>query len=275
MKRVIFSLIVLCATCGTAQQTVTIRGRVVDEEGNAVEYATIGIPGTRQGTLTDNNGSFTFKTDTTGNDTLLISHVSYEELRLAVKDIALNADITVTPKRLNEVTVFCGKKKKAKLAGRGMRVPGGTTMWTTANVGCEIGSLVETERSFEADAITFEVRHNSMDGAKLSINIYRADEENGKFTNMLCKPIYVEIPANEEKQEINIKVNGVVIEPGKWFVALKLVDYRKEGTKEGEETGNIFFPLYLKSSYTRSGIMEELESIPVNMGLKITGYEYR
>lgn len=275
MKRVIFSLIVLCATCGTAQQTVTIRGRVVDEEGNAVEYATIGIPGTRQGTLTDNNGSFTFKTDTTGNDTLLISHVSYEELRLAVKDIALNADITVTPKRLNEVTVFSGKKKKAKLAGRGMRVPGGTTMWTTANIGCEIGSLVETERIFEVDVITFKVRHNSIDGAKLSINIYRADKEEGGFTNMLCKPIYTEIPASNEKQEINIKVNDVVIEPGKWFVALKLVDYKRDETKEGEKPGQIFFPLYLKSSYLRKGIMDTLEECPVNMGLTIKGVEYK
>lgn len=275
MKKV-FLLIFALVTTGSAmsQAAREITGSVVDEYGNSVKYATIGIPGKRTGTLTDANGAFTLEAEP--GDTLLVSHVSYDERKFIAKELPTEkAQIVMCAKELKEAVVYSGKRKNSKLAGRGMRVPGGTTMWTTDNIGCEIGSIIETERIFEVDVITFKVRHNSIDGAKLSINIYRADKEEGEFTNMLCKPIYTEIPASNEKQEINIKVNDVVIEPGKWFVALKLVDYKRDETKEGEKPEQIFFPLYLKSSYLRKGIMDTLEECPVNMGLTIKGVEYK
>ena len=52
------------------------------------------------------------------------------------------------------------------------------------------------------------------------------------------------------------------------------VDY-DNSNNETQQLNSIHFPLYLKSSYARYGVMEELEYIPINMGLSLKGVEYR
>lgn len=73
------------------------------------------------------------------------------------------------------------------------------------------------------------------------------------------------------KQKINVTVDEKIpLEAGRYFVSVMLVDYARHAN-----AGHILFPLYLKSSYIRNGVMDELESIPVNMGLTVKGVEYR
>ena len=79
---------------------------------------------------------------------------------------------------------------------------------------------------------------------------------------------------NESKQEINIELDeSILVEQGRYFVSIKFVDYDRSAP--GSEAGRIYFPLYLKKSYIRNGIMDTPESIAVNMGLAVKGYEYR
>ena len=274
MKRVLlFALFAIIATTAQSQQRTTISGKVVDADGKAVEYATVGIAGKRSGTLTGIDGLFALDVTDANDDTLLITHVSYENVRIPVDRLQRNAEecIIMDAKQLAEAVIYSGKRKSARLAGKGMRVPAAATKMTSKNIGNEIGSIVETKRLFEVQEIEFKVAYNSLKDARFSINIYMADSTDGLFCSALCKPVYVDIPTSTEKQEIHVAVDErVILDAGRYFVSVMLVDYAKHA-----KAGHILFPLYLKSSYIRNGIMDELESIPVNMGLTVKGVEFR
>ena len=80
-KTLLFALLAIVAATALPQQRTTISGKVVDTDGNAVEYATVGIPGKRTGTLTGTDGVFTLDITDADDETLLITHVSYENAR--------------------------------------------------------------------------------------------------------------------------------------------------------------------------------------------------
>lgn len=64
------SLIVLAQT--------TISGTVTDTKGNAVEGANIYVDGTYDGASSDENGTFSFETTTTGTQNLIVSMISFD-----------------------------------------------------------------------------------------------------------------------------------------------------------------------------------------------------
>ena len=181
--------------------------------------------------------------------------------------------VTMQPKQLQELTVYDGKRKKAKLSDGGMKIAGGVIQLSTEKLGYEVGSIMKVKRIFEVEEILFSTVSNSIENAKLSINIYSIDESESNFSNVLHHPVYVEIPVSDKKHEhvITAKEN-IVLAPGRYYVALKFVD----GKKPAGEDGKMQFPLYLiSSSYIRNSPVDIPEKVPVNLGLEITGYEYR
>lgn len=61
-----------------------ISGTVLDEKNKPIAGANIYIDGTYDGATSDENGKFSFSTTTTGNQTLVISFVTYETLSIAI-----------------------------------------------------------------------------------------------------------------------------------------------------------------------------------------------
>ena len=274
MKRFLFAISLSAATT-IAAQNITVKGRIVSEEGAAVEYATIGIPGTKSGTLSGIDGAFELTLPQECNDTIVANHVSYGDVKIPAASYRNNGEaliVTMQPKMLKELTVYDGKRKKARLAGRGMRFAGAVTAWTAEKTGYEIGSIIDVKHAFEVEEFVFSTIRNSVENARLSVNIYSINETVSSFINVMHHPIYVDIPVSEKKSEHVITANeSISLFPGRYYVALKFVDGKKQTTKDGK----ILFPLYLKSSYIRNGATDTPEKIPVNMGLMIKGYEYR
>ena len=274
MKRFLFAISLSAATT-IAAQNITVKGRIVSEEGAAVEYATIGIPGTKNGTLSGIDGEFELTLPQGCNDTIVASHVSFGDVKIpaaAYRNRGEDFIVTMQPKFLKELTVYDGKRKKAKLAGRGMRFAGAVTAWTAEKTGYEIGSIIDVKHAFEVEEFVFSTIRNSVENARLSVNIYSIDETESSFINVMHHPIYVDIPVSEKKSEHVITANeSIFLSPGRYYVALKFVDGKKQTTKDSK----ILFPLYLKSSYIRNGATDTPEKIPVNLGLEIKGYEYR
>ena len=275
MKKLLFAMSLLAATSTTAQE-VTIKGRILTEEGTAVEYATIGIPGTKNGTLSGIDGEFELTLPQGCNDTIAVSHVSYGDVKIPAtvyKECNESLTVTMQPKLLQELTVYDGKRKKAKLSDGGMKIAGGVIQLSTEKLGYEVGSIMKVKRIFEVEEILFSTVSNSIENAKLSINIYSIDESESNFSNVLHHPVYVEIPVSDKKHEHVITAKeSIVLAPGRYYVALKFVD----GKKPAGEDGKMQFPLYLiSSSYIRNSPVDIPEKIPVNLGLEIKGYEYR
>ena len=202
---------------------------------------------------------------------------------------AASSDSTARIYALPEAVVYSGKKKSKKLANKGVRVAGARTAWTPDNLGQEIGSVVETGNIFRVQEISFNVMSNGIAGLKLCINIYALNEEKMQYCNIMHTPMYVDVPMLSAKQELTAyPTEELFLAPGRYFVAVRMTDCDaavKEQWSDNTMWDNrkrysmskqsIHFPLYLKSSYIRKGIADELEKVPVNMGLTVKGIEYR
>lgn len=269
-RYIAFILLTISVAHADAQLYRSIRGRVIDGNGKGVVYATVGVPGTEYGTLSGKDGGFCIELPMEGCDTLRACHVSYSEKNVVVgNEVPDTLCITMSPRPLDEVVVYDGKRRKARLSRRGTRIPGGLTSWSSNRIGCEIGSNVSVKRPFDVREISFTVISNDIDNIKVSVNIYPIGIDGSVSQNLMHKPLYADIPVNMEQKMYTITPDeNITLGRGEYFVSVRLVD-----CNAGK--GSIHFPLYLKKSYIRSGIMDELEEIPINMGLVIEGEEYR
>lgn len=76
MKRILFLLLTICTFSLTAQTTIS--GKVTDNKKEPILGASVYLEGTYDGTSTNEKGEFSFKTEETGTQTLVISFVSFE-----------------------------------------------------------------------------------------------------------------------------------------------------------------------------------------------------
>ena len=100
------------------QQTIKVKGQVVDQDGEPLIGATVRVKGATTGSVTDIDGNFVI--DAASNATLLISYVGYKDREVAVRGravidaIQMEADSHV----LDQVVVVgYGTQKKADLTG--------------------------------------------------------------------------------------------------------------------------------------------------------------
>lgn len=118
MKRLFCGILFITAVLSAHAAVYT--GRVVDEKGQGIGYATI-YPEADPvaGAATNNDGTFTINTDLPESSTLIISFIGYEKQTLPLQVFALNATDTATvtlheqPIALEE-TVVAAKASKQR-----------------------------------------------------------------------------------------------------------------------------------------------------------------
>lgn len=79
MKLLTNLLFLLIATTSFAQTTIS--GKVIDAKGNLLEGANVYLEGTFDGATSQADGTFSFNTEETGQQTLIVSFLSYETYR--------------------------------------------------------------------------------------------------------------------------------------------------------------------------------------------------
>lgn len=87
MKRILCILFTVCQFSLIAQTTIS--GKVTDSKKQPILGASVYLDGTYDGTSTNEKGEFSFKTSEKGNQTLVISYISFETFRetAAVSDL--------------------------------------------------------------------------------------------------------------------------------------------------------------------------------------------
>jgi TonB-linked SusC/RagA family outer membrane protein len=129
-KQVLFSLMLtfgftggltvcpVTASAAVTQQTIKVKGQVVDQDGEPLIGATVRVKGASSGSVTDIDGNF--QIDAASNATLVISYVGYKDREVAVRGraqidpIQMEADSHM----LDQVVVVgYGTQKKADLTG--------------------------------------------------------------------------------------------------------------------------------------------------------------
>ena len=181
------------------------------------------------------------------------------------------------------------KDKEKKLDGKGMKMPGAVIAMTPRGIAKEIGSIVQTAHPFLVRTISFTVDENRMEGCKASIRIYKIqDEEN--LENIVTMPIFQEIPKADKKTTFSIAPQeSLLLDPGKYYISFSLTDIddeildrwadsdtwsdKEQSTKYMDD--RIFFPLYVKTSYTRANTGSPIVKWGANIGIEVRGIEQR
>ena len=92
MKRILFFLFTICQLSVIAQTTIS--GKVTDSKNNAIFGANVYLDGTYDGSSTNENGEFSFKTEEKGTQTLAISFVSFETY-VKTADVSTLKNLTI------------------------------------------------------------------------------------------------------------------------------------------------------------------------------------
>lgn len=92
MKKLLLILSLIIASQISAQ--ITINGKITNVKGSSIAGANIYLEGTYDGSTTDKNGLFSFKTEEVGTQTLVVSFLSFETFTMVgdvlhMKDLAI------------------------------------------------------------------------------------------------------------------------------------------------------------------------------------------
>lgn len=284
--RILLALL-LSPACLFAQERVTVKGRIINEQGEAVEYVQVGIPKLMVGTISTADGHFEISVP---RDTLEFFHVSYQRGSYAVTGPADDVVIVLHENELPPAVSIGGNTKEKYLLRPGTKIfgNGGVLVFepkTGSTKGVEIGSMAQAKKPFLVRDISFGIWQNSIPDCVVSVNIYRIEGKDENFINVLQKPLYVNVPESDKPQEFHIRPNEtILLEPGKYFISFQIVDCDEEALQaylampEDERDWSqmrLTTLLYFKSSYTRKATLGKMEHMPVNIGMVVRGLEYQ
>ena len=269
------------------QDTVSVKGRIVNQQGEAIEYVQVGMPAKQIGTISTAEGHFEI---TVPADTLQFFHVSYQTGSYIVSGPADDVIIVLRENELPPAVFIGGNTKDKYLLRPGTKIFGNGGMLVfepkTGNTkGVEIGSVAKTQKPFLVQDIRFGIWQNSIPDCVVSVNIYRIEGNEEDFIKVLQKPIYVNVAESEKSQEFHIKPEEtVLLEPGKYFISFQIVDCNEKALEAYLQTPEskrdwsqmrLSTILYFKSSYVRKTALCKMEHSPVNIGMVVKGLEYQ
>lgn len=288
MKFVTFALFfALLPALLSAQERVTVKGRIINGQGEAVEYVQVGIPKLQIGTISTVDGRFEINVPC---DTLEFFHVSYQAASYPVTGADDDVVIVLQEQELPPAVFIGGDTKEKYLLRPGANVLKNMGIITTSlrsehPSGREIGSVAKARKPFLVKDILLTVHSNHIPGCVASINIYRIEGKKESFINMLHKPIYFDVAVSDKPQDFDIQPEEtILLEPGRYFIAFQIVGYDEPAlqaflAKPEEERKfwemSMDFNIYLKSSYIREVALGEMESVPVNIGVAVKGLEFQ
>ena len=267
-----------------AQERVSVKGRIVNEQGESVEYVQVGMPGQGIGVISSADGRFEISVP---SDTLEFHHVSYqvgrypvsgpeEDVLIVLKDSELPPAVAIGGDAKEKYLLHPGIKLKESLAGMGFDL-------TTGGRGSELGSVATAQKPFLIKNIRFSILANYIPGCIAAINIYRIEGKPETFINVLHKPIYAKVALSEKTQYFDIEPEEtILLEPGRYFIAFQIVDCDdeairqiKEAPKRDPKALHLYTGMYLKSSYQRHSALVAPEPMPINIGVSVKGLEYQ
>ena len=269
------------------QERVCVKGRIINQHGEAVEYVQVGIPKLQLGTISTADGLFEL---TAPCDTLEFFHVSYLTESYIVTGPADDVVITLHENELPPAVFIGGDTKEKYLLRPGTKIfgNGGLIVFepkTGSTKGVEIGSVATAKKPFLVQDIQFGIWQNSIPDCVVSVNIYRIEGENDEFVNVLQKPIYVDIAESEKPQVFHIRPEEtILLEPGRYYISFQIVDCNEKALEEYRQVPEserdwsqmrLSTILYFKSSYTRKAALGKMEHYPVNIGMVVKGLEYQ
>ena len=183
MKQLRFALIFLIVITyvrGFAQ--ITVKGHVVNERGENVEYVSIGIEEDSVGVISDAQGHFALTIPAGRKDELTFTHVSYQTATIPYTKYANGHELTVTLKdkviELAEVVV--GKKSKPHtLSGKSWVRTSTAGFRGNCKGDIEWGPIFKNRKDYLLTDIMVSIDKCEYEECMLSFNCYEVKDKKG------------------------------------------------------------------------------------------------
>lgn len=267
MKRILFSLFFFYAAACYSQTIV--KGRVVNERGEGVEYVSIGLKEDSVNTISDVSGNFSINVPHGRTNDLVFSHVSYQMADVRHDKYADGNELTVVLKdkvvRLAEVVIDKGNEPK-KIVGRGVSALTEIGLRGRGREdGKELGSAFKSKKDCVISDIFLGFTTCTYNECTLSFNIYRV--EGKRFTNILNKPLYYKVTQKNRRIHIVPEEDIVLKRKERYCISVSVV--------ESDKDGMICFPAAFRRGYIRKISTGKRRKIPASPAIVVRGTEIK
>lgn len=244
-----------------------ITGIVINADSKKpIEFANVGISGKNVGTVTDLNGRFKLLVDSKyDNDTILFSIIGYKPLLIKTADLRKNinnevflkerayeiAEVVIKPKIFKERTIGVTTHFKKIAAG-----------FKDNLLGYECGILMKVKKTALIKKVNINISYCSYDTIFYRLNIYKV---RGKmdFENILREPIYLKMPKESVKDEIQIDLQSknIVVE-GDFLITLEHIKDLGNGLLH-------FCAGLTDKTYYRKTSQGKWETVPIGISISV------
>ena len=264
-KIIITILLAIVAMAGQAQTKV--KGHVVNERGETVEYVSIGIEEDSVGVISDAQGHFALTIPAGRRDDLTFTHVSYQTTTIPYATYADGHELTVTLKdKVVELTeVVVGKKNKLHtLSGKSWIRTSTAGFEGDCKGDIEWGPIFKNKKDYLLTDIMVTIDKCEYEECTLSFNCYEIRDK--KFVNVLNKPIYKRVTPADNGTQLRVSSEETVVLRGKnkYCITISVVDIKGKG--------RLSFPANFKSSYARHKVKGRMRKIPGCPMIIVKGY---
>ena len=274
-KTIFFAMLIAIMTIASPVSAQTIvKGHVVNEQGETVEYVSIGFEegdsedqSSSVVTISDAKGNFELEIPANRKNDLVFTHVSFQKAIVPYETYANGQQLTVTMKdKMVELTeVVVGKNKPQKIAGKAISGPVASFRGKGKVDGTEWGPVFKSKKDYVISDILLTIKGISYQWCVLSFNIYEI--QGNKFVNILNKPIYHRIEKRNGKQRLDIQPEETIVLRGKrkYYISVMVVDSDRYGILDMQSQ--------FKTSYARSITKGKKRKLPIGPAIQVKGYE--
>ena len=268
-KTIIFAMLIAIMTIASPVSAQTIvKGCIVNERSETIEYVSIGFEEDSVGTISDANGNFELEIPTNRKNDLVFTHVSFQKAVVPYETYANGQQLTVTMKdkvvELAEVVV--GKKNKPqKIAGKAISGPMASLRGKGKADALEWGPVFKSKKDYVISDILLTIKGTSYQWCVLSFNIYEI--QGSKYENILNKPIYYRLEKSNGKQRLDIQPEETIVLKGKkkYYISVAVIDSDRYGILDMQSQ--------FKTSYARNITKGKKRKLPIGPAIQVKGYE--
>lgn len=269
MKKYLFILVVcelISLACVAANQT--IKGHIVDESGQNVEFASIYVDSICL--MSDKYGNFSLEIPDGMKKEMVISHVSYYTYRIPFVEYSNKKELNLTLKEkvsnLSDVTIVSEKKQKC-IVGGGVRAPGDVAFHNIQNTQYETGPLFSVNKDWRVRNAILSVQKCTYAYCTIRLVIYEI--LGMQFVPLLHRPIYVQVLKNSDKKNYSVFIEEPLkLQPNhKYYLGVAVV--------ASSGNGEIHFPAYFRKGCVRNLFKDRKKSFPVTLGISLYGIPLR
>ena len=270
-KTLVFAMLIAFVTAASPVSAQTIvKGHIVNERGETIEYVSLGFEADSVGTISDANGNFTIEIPANRKNDLVFTHVSFQNAVIPYEIYSNGQQLTVTMKdkvvELAEVVV--GKKNKPHtLSGKSWIRMSTVGFVGDQNGDTEWGPIFKSRKDYVLSDILLTVATCKYDECVLSFNVYELQGK--RFVNIMNKPIYKQISPADNGKQFSVRPDEDILLKGKkkYCICVSVVDHKGNG--------GVFFPSNFKSSYARNAVKGKMRKLPACPPIIVKGDEIK